>query len=78
MLDATLVAVDELATEVAVDLVEVQTVVAGDERLDELDVLTHLVDVTGTAGIVASGLDATREGVVALEAHHIVGLPAVQ
>ena len=78
MLHLDLVAVDELASEVAVYLVQVQAVVAGQEGLDELDVLAHLVDVAGAAGIVACSLYAARERFVSLEAHHVVGLPAVQ
>ena len=73
-----LVAVNELTLEVAVDLVQVQTVVAAEQRLDELNVLTYLVDGAGTAGIVACGLNTTGEGLIALEADNIVGLPAMQ
>ena len=73
-----LVAVDELASEVAVYLVQVQAVLSCQQSLDELDVLAHLVDVAGTAGIVSCGLYAARERFVPLEAHHVVGLPAVQ
>ena len=73
-----LVAIDELAAEVAIDLMEIEAVVTGDEGLDELDVLTYLVDVAGTAGIVTCGLDTSGEGLVALETDYIVGLPAVE
>ena len=73
-----LVAVDKLSAEVTVDFVQVQAVVAGQQRLHKLDVLSHLVDVAGAAGIVACGLNATTEGIVALEAHHVVCLPAVE
>ena len=78
MLHAALVAVDELAAEVAVDFVEVQSVVAAEQCLDELDVLPHLVDGACASGVVACGLDAARESFVSLEAHHVVGLPAVE
>ena len=59
MLRATLVAVDELSTEVTVDLMQIQTMVTSEQRLHELDVLTNLIDVTGTARIVTRGLNAT-------------------
>ena len=58
MLRATLVAVDELSTEVTIDLVQIQTMVTSEQRLHELDVLTNLIDVTGTARIVTRGLNA--------------------
>ena len=73
-----LVAIHLLALEISINLMEVQTMVACDERLHELDVLAHLVNVAGTARIVASGLDTAREGIVTFETHYIVGLPAVQ
>ena len=59
MLGTTLVAVDELSTEVTIDLVQIQAVVTGQQCLHELDVLTNLIDVTGTARIVTRGLNAT-------------------
>ena len=73
-----LVTIHELTAEVSIDLMEVQTVVTGDEGLHELDVLTHLVNITGTTRVIAGGLNATREGFVALKADHIVGLPTMQ
>ena len=78
VIDGDLVAVHELAAEVAVDLVEVQAVVARDEALREFDVGPDLVDVAGAARIVAGGLDAAGEACGALETDHVVGLPAVQ
>ena len=59
MLGATLIAVDKLSTEVTVDLMQIQAVVTSEQRLHELDVLTNLIDVTGTARIVTCGLNAT-------------------
>jgi hypothetical protein len=73
-----LVAIYELASEVTIDLVEVQTMITSDEGLYEFDVLTHLVDVTGTTRIVSCGLNTTTEGLVALETYDVVCLPAVQ
>ena len=78
VLHAHLVAVDELAAEVAVDFMKVDALCASEQRVDELKVGAHLVDGAGTTGVVTRGLDAAREAGVALEAHHIVGLPAVQ
>ena len=49
IIDGDLVAVHELAAEVAVDLVEVQAVVARDEALRELDVGPDLVSRVSTA-----------------------------
>ena len=73
-----LVAIHELSSEVTVDLVEVQTVVTAKEGLYKLNILAHLVDVTCTTRVVACGLDTAAEGFVTLEAHHIVGLPAME
>ena len=78
MLWLDLVAVHESVLEIAVDFVQVQPVAARDEALRKLDVGAHLFDVAGPSGIVAGGLDAAGEGLAALEAHHIVGLPAMQ
>ena len=78
MLHLHFITIDELSTEITIDLMEVQTVVARNKGLDELDVLTYLVDITGTSRIVSCGLNAAREGVVTLETHHIIRLPAVQ
>ena len=78
MANLHLVAIDELAAEVTVDFVQVQTVITCQQGLHEFNVLAHLVDVACTAGIVTCGLNATAEGIVALKAYHIVGLPAMQ
>ena len=78
MLHLHLVTVNELSSEITVDLVEVQTVVTAQKGLYKLNILAHLVDVTSTAWVVAGGLDSAAEGLVTLEAHHIVGLPAME
>ena len=79
MLGLHLVAVDELAAELAVDLVEVQAVPAGNERLGLEDVGAQLLDVAGLAGVVARGLNAAREvAALVFEARHVVRLPAVE
>jgi len=78
VLDFHLVAVNELASEVAIDLVEVQAVVAGEQALGEADVGSHFLDVAGASGVVARCLYASAEGFVALETHHVVSLPAMQ
>ena len=56
------VTVNELPTEVTVNLMQVQTVVACDEGLHKLDVLSHLIDVPRTSRVVARSLYASREG----------------
>ena len=73
-----LVAVHELTAEVAINLVEVQAVVASEQALGEGHVRTYLFYVAGASRIIARGLNAAAQGFVALETHHIVGLPAVQ
>ncbi len=52
VLNAHLVAVNELAVELTVDFVEVQTVSTCEQSLHLLDVLTQFVDVASLAGIV--------------------------
>ena len=78
MLGFNFVAIDELAAEVAVDLVEIHAVVAGDEGLHEFEVLAYFLDVACTAGIVAGRLDAAGQTVLAFETDYVVGLPAVE
>ena len=74
-----LVAVDRLAAELAVDLVQVQAVRTGNERLGLEDVGTQLFDVAGFARVVARSLDAAREvAAPVFEARHVVRLPAVE
>ena len=57
---------------------QVDTLRACEQGVDELEVGAHLVDGAGATRVVARGLDAAREASLALEAHHVVGLPAVQ
>ena len=58
---------------------EVQTMVTGDEALCLEDVLTQLVDVTGSTREVACRLDTARHRTcLYLETLHVVGLPAVE
>ena len=73
-----LVAIDELAAEVSVNLMEVHTVVTSEESLDKLQVSADFIYVPGASGIVSGGLDTSGKTGGALEAHHIVSLPAVQ
>ena len=74
-----LVAVDRLAAELAVDLMQVQAVRTGNERLGLEDVGTQLFDVAGFARVVARGLDAARKvAAPVFEARHVVRLPAVE
>ena len=78
ILHGDFVAIHSLALEIAVDLVQIEAVAAGDEALGLEHVGTQLVDVAGGAGKVAGGLDAAAH--VAgqhLEAVYVVGLPAV-
>ena len=77
VLGEALVAVDELAAEVAVDLVQVQTVGSRDQALGLEDVGAELVDVAGLAGEVSGSLDASGEVSGAFEAGYVVSLPAV-
>ena len=78
MTDLYLIAIHELASEVTIDLMEIQTVVTCDKGLHEFDILAHLVNITGTSRIVSSCLDTTRERIITLETYYVVGLPAMQ
>ena len=74
-----LVAVYFLTSEIAVDGVDVQTVVTREQGFHLFDVLAHFVDVAGFAGIVTGSLDTAGElSVGVFETGHVVGLPAVQ
>ena len=74
-----LVAVDEPAAELAVDLVQIQTMRTGDVAGSLENVGAQLPDVTGLARIVAGGLNAARQlAVLIFESGHVVRLPAVQ
>ena len=78
MLDFHLVAIHELSAEIAVYLMEIQAVIAGEEALGESYVSPHFFYVAGTAGIVSCGLDASAQSFVALETDYIVCLPAME
>ena len=78
MLRTALVAVYELAAEVSVNLMEIHAVVAGQQGFHEFEVFSYLVYVAGAAGIVAGGLDAAGQAVLAFKTDDVVGLPAVQ
>ena len=78
MLDTDLVTVDELASEISINLMEVDTVVTSEKGLDKLEVSADLIDVACTSGIVAGGLDTSGKASVALESHHVVCLPAMK
>ena len=74
-----LVAVDLLAAELAVDLVQVQTVRAGNVTGGFEDVGAQLLDVACLARIVARSLNAARQlAAPILESGDVVRLPAVQ
>ena len=78
MLHGALVAVDELVAEVAVDFVEVEAMLAGDEAHSVEHVGAQLVDIAGFTGIVAVNLDAAGKGTAAVfKTGDVVGLPAV-
>ncbi len=73
-----LVAIDDLALEVSVNLVKIETVCPRNEALGLEYVGAELVDVACGSRIVAGCLDASRESAgLHLEALHVVCLPAV-
>ena len=78
LVDGYLVAVNLLATELTVNLMQVKTEGTSQKRVHLLDVLTQLVDITSLAGIVACTLYATRCSFATFKTYHIVSLPAVQ
>ncbi len=78
MLHAHLVAIHELAAEIAIDLVQVHAVVARQEGFHELQVLADFVNVAGAARIVSRSLDTARQGTVVFETGNVIGLPAMQ
>ena len=73
-----LVAVDLLATELTVNLVEVETESTSQERVHLLDILSEFIDVASLARVVTCTLDTARSSLATLEANHVVSLPAVQ
>ena len=58
VLHAHLIAVDELASEVAVDFMQVDALCTSEQRVDELEVSTHFIDSASATWVVASSLDA--------------------
>ena len=78
MLYCHLVAVNHLALEISVDLVEIESVRARDEALCLEDVSTEFIECACGARIVAGGLDTSGEvACLYLETLYIVSLPAV-
>ena len=78
MLDIHLVAIHELASEITVYLVEVETVASCDQVLGELDVIAYLTDVASASRIVAGRLDSSRQTCIAFKTDNVVGLPAME
>ena len=73
-----LVAVNELALEVAVDFVEIEAVLAGNERHGIENVVTQFIYVAGFAGIVAVDLYSAGETAFArFKTGYVVSLLAV-
>ena len=77
MFYTALVTVNELSTEVTIDFMEVETMVSCYQGFYKFDVLSDLVNVSGSSWIVSRGLYATAQGIVALKSHYIVSLPAM-
>ncbi len=78
MFDRALVAVNELAAEIAVDFMEVETVLAGDEAHGIENVGAEFVDIACFAGIVAVDLDAAgQRAALVFKTGYIISLPAV-
>ena len=74
-----LIAVYLLTAEVAVDGVDVQTVITRQQAFHLFDVFAHFFDVAGFAGIVAGSLNTARKlAVRVFETGYVVRLPAVQ
>ena len=75
--DGVFIAIDLLAVLFGVAGVQVQLGGTGNHGAGEIDVRAQLLGVAGAARIVAGGLDAARQAVGAVEADHVVALPAV-
>ena len=72
------IAVNHLALEVTIDLVEVESVYARDEALCLEDVGTKFVDVACSTREITGGLDTTGKGTcLNFETLDIIGLPAM-
>ena len=78
VLDVELVAVNDLVLVDAVAGVQVHTVLAGNERERELEVLLQLLGRAGLARIVAGRLNAARGATRSLEPADVVALPAME
>ena len=74
-----LITICNLATEVSVNLVQVQPVSSGNERHRFDQIGTQFVNVARPTGIITRDLNSSRKAASQiLESMHIVGLPAVQ
>ena len=73
------IAVHDLAFEITVYLVQVQTVVTRNQAHGHEDIRPQLIDVTSSAGEIACALNTATEGTcLYFEAFHIIGLPTMQ
>ena len=78
MLHGHLVAVHDLALEVAVDFMEVESVATRDEALGLEDISTEFVDITRCSRVITCRLNTSREvSCLDFETLYVVGLPAV-
>ena len=75
--DGVCIAIDLLAVLFGIGGVQVELGRAGDHGAGKVDVCAQLLGVAGAARIVAGGLDAASQAVGAVEADHVVALPAV-
>jgi hypothetical protein len=79
MLRLDFVAVHFLAAELAVERVQVEAVLAGNERQRLLGVGAQFVRRAGLAGIIAGGDEAAAERAAEIfKAAHVVALPAME
>ena len=79
MLGQEFIARNRLAAGLGVDGVQIETMSAGNQAIDHVQVAAQFAGVAGFAGIVARGGDAAAQlalGVV--KATHVIPLPAVQ
>src|SRR5688572_215568 len=73
------IALDRSSARLRIDRVQVQPVAAGNQTQCLVQVCPQLLGIAGFAGIIACGLDAAiAESAGALEAAHVVALPAVE
>ena len=78
MLDADLVAINLFIVELTINLVKIDTVAASEHRADLEQVGAHLVDIAGFTGIIACGLNTSRQAVGRFKSGYVVGLPAMK